>query len=201
MVEQPVLALVVGQDGPELKESSAPLEPIDMNAPLKPGEMKGDTPEGPVRTTMSADGSTFTFNMGAKGTVAQKIDRQTQTMNLESSGVTMAGLVHLLTNQLRAGGEPRPVVDMTGLKGSYEVAMEFSLADVIARARTQGMNPAAATAGGGAAGASAVPEASDPGGGSNIFAALKKLGLKLEPRKAPVEQLVVDHAEKTPTEN
>jgi uncharacterized protein (TIGR03435 family) len=31
--------------------------------------------------------------------------------------------------------------------------------------------------------------------------AVQALGLKLESRKATVEQLVVDHAEKTPTEN
>jgi uncharacterized protein (TIGR03435 family) len=30
---------------------------------------------------------------------------------------------------------------------------------------------------------------------------VKKLGLKLEPRQAKVEQLVIDHVEKTPTEN
>jgi uncharacterized protein (TIGR03435 family) len=30
---------------------------------------------------------------------------------------------------------------------------------------------------------------------------VEKLGLKLESRKAPFEQLVVDHMEKTPTEN
>ncbi len=30
---------------------------------------------------------------------------------------------------------------------------------------------------------------------------LKKLGLQLEPRKAPVELFVIDHLEKTPTEN
>jgi uncharacterized protein (TIGR03435 family) len=30
---------------------------------------------------------------------------------------------------------------------------------------------------------------------------VKKLGLKLEPRQAKVEQFVIDHVEKTPTEN
>ncbi len=40
-----------------------------------------------------------------------------------------------------------------------------------------------------------------PGGGSAIFSAIEKLGLKLDSRKAPVETIVVDHLEKTPTEN
>jgi uncharacterized protein (TIGR03435 family) len=30
---------------------------------------------------------------------------------------------------------------------------------------------------------------------------VQKLGLKLEKRKAAVEQIVIDHVEKTPTEN
>ena len=49
--------------------------------------------------------------------------------------------------------------------------------------------------------------ASDPGanrcsgGGATIYASVEKLGLKLEQRKAKVEQVIVDSAEKTPTEN
>ena len=42
--------------------------------------------------------------------------------------------------------------------------------------------------------------ASEPGGDS-IFKAVEKLGLKLEARRAPVENIVIDHLEKTPTEN
>ncbi len=38
-------------------------------------------------------------------------------------------------------------------------------------------------------------------GGGAIFNAMEKLGLKLDARKAPVETIVVDHLEKTPTEN
>ena len=43
----------------------------------------------------------------------------------------------------------------------------------------------------------APPEITAP----NLFAAIKELGLKLEKQEGPVEMLVVDHIEKTPTEN
>jgi uncharacterized protein (TIGR03435 family) len=42
--------------------------------------------------------------------------------------------------------------------------------------------------------------ASDPSG-AVVSASVEKLGLKLEPRKSPVESIVVDHLEKTPTDN
>lgn len=199
--EQPVFALVVGKDGPKLKESPATTEAIDENAPLKPGERKMDGPNGPMRVTRNADGST-TVSMGAKGTMTMRMDVSNQTMTLESSTVTMAGFADMLTNALqRSGGVDRQVVDMTGLKGNYQVAVEFSLAKAMAAAQAQGMVPPKAAAGGGAADASPAAVASDPGGTSTVFASVKKLGLKLEPRKAMVEQLVIDHVEKTPTEN
>jgi uncharacterized protein (TIGR03435 family) len=96
------------------------------------------------------------------------------------------------------------VVDMTNLKGNYQVAVEISLGDLMAFAREQaremGVN-VPATAGGGAADTSPAAAASDPAGGAGIYASVEKLGLKLEQRKAKVEQLVIDHVEKTPTDN
>jgi uncharacterized protein (TIGR03435 family) len=50
-------------------------------------------------------------------------------------------------------------------------------------------------------GNSPAAAASEPGGSSSLFAAVQALGLKLEQRKAMVEQFVIDHVEKTPTEN
>jgi uncharacterized protein (TIGR03435 family) len=43
-------------------------------------------------------------------------------------------------------------------------------------------------------------DASDPGA-SSIFRSVQEMGLKLDARKAPLELIVVDHIEKTPTEN
>jgi uncharacterized protein (TIGR03435 family) len=76
----------------------------------------------------------------------------------------------------------RPVVDETGLKGRYEIQMD--LASYMAR---------------GADGATS-PGKFDMT--SLLFNGLQDLlGLKLESRKESVDVLVVDHAEKVPTEN
>jgi len=203
--EHPVLALVVGKDGPKLKESPATTEPIDENAPLKPGEVKIDGPNGPLRMTTHADGST-TMNMGAKGTMTVRVDPQAGTMHMESSMVTMAGFADMLTKIMQmGGGGGRQVVDMTDLKGNYQVALDLSLAEIMAAARAAareaGINMPMPPAGSGGADVSPASLASEPSGGSTVFASVQKLGLKLEKRKAPVEQLVIDHVEKTPTEN
>lgn len=198
--EHPVLALVVGKRGPKMKESLAAPEPIDENAPLKPGEMKTDTAEGPVRVTVGKAGSA-TVNMGVKGVMTYKMDPATQSLHMEGSNVSMAGFADMLSKfSQMTGGGGRQVVDMTGLKGNYEVALDFSLADLMNMARAAGMDVPAA-AGGAAPGTSPAAAASDPGGSSSLFAAVQALGLKLEQRKAVVEQFVIDHVEKSPSEN
>jgi uncharacterized protein (TIGR03435 family) len=197
--EHKVLALIVGKDGPKLKETPAPAA-IDENAPLKPGEQQMDGPDGPVRILRNPDGST-TINMGDKGVVVNRFDGEAQALRIESSGVTMAGFAEILTRILQVGGTGGPqVVDQTGLKGYYVVETEIPFADLIASSRqATGQPPPAAS--GGAASASGAPTASDPTGGQTIFASVEKLGLKLDERKAPVEELVVDHIDKTPTAN
>ena len=67
------------------------------------------------------------------------------------------------------------VVDQTGLAGEFEVKLVWTLDD----------RP--------------VPEDQQ---GASVFAAVEEqLGLKLESRKGPMEVMVVDRAEKIPTEN
>jgi uncharacterized protein (TIGR03435 family) len=112
----------------------------------------------------------------------------------------MAGFVDMLSQIMQIGGPTaKPVVDESGLTGHYEVSLSLSLTDLMAAARSQGLN---APGGNPGAPGGGTMEASDPGGaGSSVYASVEKLGLKLEPRKAVVQQLVVTSAEKTPTEN
>jgi uncharacterized protein (TIGR03435 family) len=192
-----VLALLVGKDGPKLKEAAAPAA-IDVNAPLKPGEQQMDGPDGPVRMRRSSDGS-MTFNLGNRGTVTNRVNTQSQSLDIESDSVTMSGFADILTRVLQLGNQGGPlVVDQTGLKGYYEVTTEISFADLMAGARAfnRGAPPSSNDANGNPAAA-----ASDPAGGQTVFASVEKLGLKLDDRKAQVEQLVIDHMEKTPAEN
>jgi uncharacterized protein (TIGR03435 family) len=198
--EHPVLALVVGKGGPKMKESPEAPKPIDESAPLKPGEVKMDSSEGPIRMTMGKDGSA-SVNMGIKGTMNYKMDMANQSLHLDADMVTMEGFADMLTQFSKiGGGNGRQVVDMTGLKGNYQVALDISLADLMNMARAAGMDVPGGPGGGGRA-MSAADAASDPSGGATMLQSVQTLGLKLESRKAVVEQLVIDHVEKTPTEN
>ncbi len=67
----------------------------------------------------------------------------------------------------------RPVVDQTGVPGVFDFTLDW-----------------------------AEDEEHEAAGLPSIrVALLEKLGLKLEPRKLPVEMLVIDHVDKKPSEN
>ena len=94
------------------------------------------------------------------------------------ANVTMKGFAGTLSSLL-----DRPVVDMTGLTGGFNINLEWAPDEM--RSNPNGNEGRAADA---------VP-------GPTIYTALHEVGLKLESRKAPVEVLVVDRAEKVPVEN
>jgi uncharacterized protein (TIGR03435 family) len=88
-----------------------------------------------------------------------------------------------------AGYLDRPVVDLTGLKGAYNFAVSWN-----------GVNVTRPQSGrGGDAAASGVP--SDPGSGITFFKGLEKIGLKAAKEKHPMPVLVIDKADRAPTEN
>ena len=89
----------------------------------------------------------------------------------------------------------RPVVDQTGLKGNYQIALDLTMDAGRSTGGGDGVRPAAANP---------APPRNDiaPESGSTaILQSVQALGLRLEPRKAPGEVIVVDHVEKMPTEN
>ena len=105
------------------------------------------------------------------------------TLNISSDArlafrnTSMAELADRLS--VRPFGLDHPVLDKTGLSGSYDFTLKF--ADSIMELKQ-----------------SLARESQEPG---TYASALADLGLKLEGQRGPVELLVVDHAEKAPTEN
>lgn len=179
--EQSVFALVVGKDGLKL-QPSAPDPAPSPDAPAAAGSVRPDAvqisgnPQSGLTVRGGAGGATK-MTMGPDG-----------MMHLEAEKLSLDQLAVSLTQFVG-----RPVVDMTGLTGTYKVSLDISREDLMAVARAVGANVPAgpATPGGGPA---------DPGGAS-VFQSIERLGLKLDSRKAPIEMLVIDRLEKTPTED
>lgn len=90
-------------------------------------------------------------------------------MTLHAKDATMAGLAKLLQSNLQ-----RPVIDRTGLTGTFDFTMDF-------------------TSDTAKAGDTAAASADAP----SIFTAIQEqIGLKLEPAKGPVDAIAIDHIEK-----
>ena len=108
---------------------------------------------------------------------------------MAAKGLTSSDVAIRLGNILR-----RPVLDKTGLTGRYDFVLEFT-------PDLSGISlPPPPVAAGGPPPAGFGDNASDPG--SNLVSAVEKqLGLKLTSGKAMLDVIVVDHAEKIPTEN
>jgi uncharacterized protein (TIGR03435 family) len=196
--ERPVYGLIVGKTGSKLKDVSTE---ADAPPPDAPGAVVMNTGQGQVRISQDGGGrgpgrgGSATISSPQFGNMKMQMGEDGQ-MHLEAAKITMAGLAELLTSFV-----DRPVLDMTEMKGSYQVTLDLSMQDMIAVVQARGGGAFGGGPGGpGAGGGAAVPAASDPSGGA-IFNAVQKLGLKLDARKAPVETIVVDHLEKTPTEN
>ena len=149
----PMYALVVGKNGPRMKESAA-----DGNAP--PPE--SDPRPGPAAASA--------LDCGPRDAVAKVAGWMINKGpgHVEGHAMNMASLTNLLSSLLG-----RPVVNETGLAGSYDFDLVYA--------------PAAATAD-----SDALPL---------LDAVQSDIGLKLVARKGPLELVVVDHVEEKPTEN
>ncbi len=192
--DHPVYGLVVAKGGAKMKEAAP--EP-DAPPPAADDDKKGlsiGTADGSrARITQDSKGVVVTGN-GQTGTT-RMTPGPDGSMHMEASKMTMVALADALSRFV-----DRPVVDMTDLKGGYQVGLDLSMADLMKAARAAGAVLPPGMAAGGGPGTSPADAATDPSSGS-IFNAVQQLGLRLEPRKTPIEDIVIDHLEKAPTEN
>ncbi len=207
--ELPVYALVVGKNGIKIKEAvEEPAPPASSDAAKTPSEkesagkqvMSVNTPEGEMKIKQEGRGVTMNMNTGKNGQMRMTMG-ENGAMRMEFGKMDMTEFAGLLTQFT-----DRQVIDMTGLKGSYQVALELPMEELMNLAKRMMPEIAAMAGAGGAPGATAPTSglagitASDPSGGA-MFQAVQQLGLKLDPRKMPMETFVIDHVEKEPTEN
>ncbi len=97
--ERPVLALVVGKDGPKLKASAEKPVAIDESTPLKPGESKMDGPNGPVRVKVdiaTGDG-VRSSTPGCKCKSSYRMNPATLGNSASTSMTTMSGFANMIT--------------------------------------------------------------------------------------------------------
>ena len=171
-----VYALIVGKDGSKLKET----DPAELAIPDHAGMVDGPPP--PPAGGGIPRGPGVRVMIGASG--GRRL----------SGHMTMEQLTNVMSNFM-----DRPVVDVTGLKGTYDVDLTFMPDE---RDQMQGkLGGAMMAPPPGASEGRPADSLSDATAGSIFNAVQEKLGLKLDPRKSPAEILVIDRAEKVPTEN
>jgi uncharacterized protein (TIGR03435 family) len=169
----PVYAMTLAKGGLKLKETAP-----DAVAPA------ADVPKSSldVKATGSAAGVFADLGNGAYFTFADN--------HLIGHKLPMWRVADLLSNFM-----DKPVIDMTGLGSTtnYDLSFEITADDY----RTMQIRGALKS------GISLPPEAAQMADlpTDSLSAAIEAAGLRLEGRKAPQDVIVIDHADKTPTEN
>jgi uncharacterized protein (TIGR03435 family) len=176
--QMPVYALLITKDGAKLKEAGGETGDPDARIP-------------PPKLTKDADG----FPDLAPGV---KLPHSYEVVIAGSDGIvyklwarheTVAQLADRLTSQLA-----RPVIDMTGLPAEYDFALSWTME------AAGGIIPRTYPPPDMIENRSSTPVMSEPG--PSIFGALEtQIGLRLEQRRAPVEVLVVQQADRIPSDN
>ncbi len=170
--EMQVYDLVVAKGGPKLVEHVDKKEEAVEDGPPPPGRGRGPN--------LDADGYPI-IPRSCKGCIMMVASGKAR-MSLQDS--TIAELAEMVSEQVN-----KIVYDATGLKGKYDISLTYQM-------QRNGPN------GGGAAAAAERPSDVDSDMGIPLVGAIQpQLGLKLESKKGPVDMIVIDHAEKTPTEN
>jgi uncharacterized protein (TIGR03435 family) len=170
--EFPIYALLVGKGPLRVKES-----PPDPDADK-------DEPKGTLNAAGGGSAAGVSVNLGHGSSwsfvpnhfEAKKLTMEQFAANLERFA-------------------DRPIVDMTGLKGQYDLGFDVNAEDY------RPMLIRSAIYAGVVLSPQAVRLAERSSGGGALSDALQQIGLKLEAQKAPLDVLVIDDALKTPTSN
>lgn len=198
--ELPVYALVVGKNGHKLKEPAPGGKESPIDAALAG---RGAPPPPPP----AGGGGELGMIMMRSGGPNTKSGLMTMMRNglieIVGTKATVSILAGALSSQVN-----RPVVDETGLQGEYDFTLDFAPDETVRPGGASGAfvmtvpGPAPGPGGTGAAPAAPGSETRDPASAASLFTAIQsQLGLKLEPKKGPVEMVVVDKAEKAPGAN
>ena len=153
---------------------------VTKNGPtLKPAVEGLDTPVSAGPTRIDSDGYPE-LPSGTSSFSATLPDGHSTT---RMHRCTMSQFATFLTNEVHG----KPVADSTQIPGEFDITLRWNTLSISASPPSPGGGDAAA---------------SDVDSGTTIFAAIQRqLGLRLEPQKIPVRVLVVDRADKMPTEN
>ncbi len=174
--------LTVGKDGPKLKESQTAPESVPdtpQRLPIDFSKLQRDSNGIPIMLPRPGELTIVGTRGGPNGA----------GMRIQGSAVTLEQLAVRLSNLLN-----KPITDATGLKGKYDLTL------TCADPEAYGPPPSPPPPFGAAMGSEAAPAVA--AAAPTIFLALQQqLGLKLEPKKGSIDFLIVDHAEKTPSEN
>lgn len=165
----PVYALLQGK-GP-LKLTESPVDPNEAKTPQPVDVKAGGSVKG-VSIDLGG-GRTFSF-------VPNRFEVHKMTMEL-------------FARYLERFAD-RTIVDMTGLKGQYDLTFDINPEDYLPLLIRSAIN----------AGETLRPQAMKLAEGyssTGLSDALQQVGLKLDARKAPLDVIVVDSANKTPAEN
>jgi uncharacterized protein (TIGR03435 family) len=148
-----VYELTVGKDGPKFKEW------VDLT-PWADGEKRPSEPKAADFRPPGDSPANWFFAGGRRAFRGKQ---------------SMEQLATFLRN-----GLDRPVIDATGLKGDYDIMLDF----VADQPPLLGREP------------------DPPAVGPPLMKAVEsQLGLRLESKKSAIDELIVDHIERTPTDN
>jgi uncharacterized protein (TIGR03435 family) len=208
--ETQTYSLVVGKNGHKLKKADPnKMTTMMLDGPGGPGIANRNVqtgPGGPSGSATAAAGGAATGGAsvgggragapaggpggpgGGRGMTMMRMEGPGK-LHMTSMGTTLPNLAEMLARQVG-----KPVFDETKLEGPFDIDLEFK--------PEAGMGGMIRMAGPGMPHGDGSGPAPDAVEAPSIFTAVQdQLGLKLESKKGPIETIVVDSANKTPTEN